>query len=156
MYNDGPEFVQSIRVAHPVGRVEEPKFEREDDAVRELDVPLEALLVLEPFEVQREDVGKLLDLHPVLLIHQPPTVAAPKKRKGDLPLLGLLQPATLVARELVLLTQHLARTELAKTGRDGGVGFDIDREVEESFVARRDLRACTCGPPRSASVAVER
>lgn len=81
MYNDGPEFVQSIRVAHPVGRVEEPKFEREDDAVRELDVPLEALLVLEPFEVQRKDVGKLLDLHPVLLIHQPPTVAAPKKEK---------------------------------------------------------------------------
>jgi hypothetical protein len=63
MYNDGPQLVQSIRIAHAVRRVEESEFEGEDDAVGELDVSLKTLLVLEALEMQCQDVGQLFDLH---------------------------------------------------------------------------------------------
>lgn len=64
VHHDRPEFVQAVRVAHAVGGVEQAQLEREHDAVRELDVPLKALLVFEPLEVEGENVGEFLDLHP--------------------------------------------------------------------------------------------
>lgn len=58
---------------------------------------------------------------------------------ANVPFLRLLQPTTTIAKKLILLTQHLARTKLPQTCRHARVLFDIDRKVKEGFVARGDL-----------------
>jgi hypothetical protein len=65
MNDDREQIVQPVRVLGIVARVEQPKLEREDDTVGELDVTADVLLVLEPLEMESEDVGEGLDLHPV-------------------------------------------------------------------------------------------
>jgi len=97
MHYDCKEFVQSVRVDSIVDGVEQAQLEGERDAVGELDVFLEFLLVLEPLEVEREDVRTVLDLHA---------------------LFGFLEPAARVAEEFVSLAEHLARAELAEARRD--------------------------------------
>jgi hypothetical protein len=47
------------------------------------------------------------------------------------PLLGFLETAARVAEKLVLLAQHFTGGETAETGRDRGVLFNIDGQVEE-------------------------
>jgi hypothetical protein len=78
-------------------------------------------LVLEPFEVQRQDVGKLLDLHP---------------------LFSFLKITATIAEKLVLLTQHLAGAELTQASRHGRVLLDVDREVKERLVSGGNGFAC--------------
>jgi hypothetical protein len=93
MHHNRKELIQPIRVDSIIDRVEQAQFERERDAVRELDVLLEILLILEPFEVEREDVRAVLDLHA---------------------LFRLLEAAARIAEKLVPLAEHLARAELAE------------------------------------------
>ena len=71
-------------------------------------------MILEPLKVQRQDVRKLLNFHP---------------------LFSFLKITAPIAEELVLLTQHLAGAELAQASRHGRVLLDIDREVEERLVS---------------------
>ena len=54
------------------------------------------------------------------------------------PFLSLLQAAAGVAKELVLLTKHLARTKLTQTCRNTRVLLDVDGQVEEGLVAGCD------------------
>ena len=136
MNDDSPELVQSIRISYSVGGVEQTQIEGKSDPIIQLDVSLETFFVLESFQMQREHIRKFLDLHPVL--HRS---SAEDQGGGtrDEPLFGFLQSATLVAGELVPMTEHLARAELTEAGGDGRVGLDIDRQIEESFISRRDL-----------------
>ena len=60
------------------------------------------------------------------------------ERAVDPPFLGLLQIAARVAEELVLLAEHFARAELAQARRHGRVLLDVDRQVQEGLVPRRD------------------
>ena len=57
------------------------------------------------------------------------------------PFLGLLEVATRIAEELVLLAEHLARAELAQARGHARVLLDVDREVQEALVPRRDRLA---------------
>lgn len=108
MNDDGVKFVQPVRVVGVVDGVKQPELHGKRDPIGELDVFLKIFLVLEPFEVEGEDVWKLLDLHP---------------------LLGFLKITATVTEELVLLTQHLASAELTEASGDGRVLLDVDREV---------------------------
>lgn len=117
VHDDGKELVQAIRVLRVVDGVEKAKFQREGDAVGQLDVLADVLLILEALEMQGENVWELLDLHS---------------------LLSLLEIAACVAEEFVPLAEHLTRAELAETRGDARVLLDIDREVEEGFVPGRD------------------
>lgn len=119
MDDDGEELVQPVRVLGLVARVGQPELKREDDAVIQLDVAAEILLIFEALEVQREHVGQRLDLEA---------------------LLGLLQAAARVAVELVALAERLGRRELAKAGRDGRVLLNVDREVKEGLIAGGSLK----------------
>lgn len=47
----------------------------------------------------------------------------------NIPFLRLLQAATGVAKELVLVAQHLAGTELPQAGRDARVLLYVNRQV---------------------------
>jgi hypothetical protein len=57
MDDDSPELVESISVVCSVGDVDEAELERKDDTMAELDIALQFLLVLEPLEMESEDVG---------------------------------------------------------------------------------------------------
>jgi hypothetical protein len=82
--DDSPERVQLIGIGlSGIDGIEEAELGGEGDAVGELGEALEVLLILEPLEVEGEDAGELLETHA---------------------LLGLLQPATGIAGELVLLS----------------------------------------------------
>ena len=59
--------------------------------------------------------------------------------------LALLQRAARVAKELVVAAQRLRRREVAHAGRDGRVLLDLEREVEEPLVARRERLGSTEG-----------
>lgn len=97
MHYNRKELVQPVRFDGIIDGVEEAQLEGERDAVRELDVLLEVLLVLEPLEVEREDVWTVLDLHA---------------------LFSLLEATARVAEKFVPLAEHLARAELAEARRD--------------------------------------
>lgn len=86
-----PQLVETIGIGNIVGRIEQSQFEGKYNPIGEFDVSLQTFFVLEAFEVKCEKVWELLDFHS---------------------LLGLLQSAAFITRELVPLTQHLARTEL--------------------------------------------
>ena len=63
MHDDSEEFVQPIRVLSIINGIEQAQLERERDAICELDVFAEVLLVLESLKVQCEDIWQPLDLH---------------------------------------------------------------------------------------------
>ena len=113
MDNDAKEIVEPVGVVHVINGVEEAEFERERNAVGKLNVPPDVFLVFEPLEVECKHVGETLDLHAFL---------------------GFLKVATGVAKKLVLVTKHLAGAELAETGGDAGVLFDVYGEIEEGLV----------------------
>ena len=50
------------------------------------------------------------------------------------PLLRLLQSATRITVELVLLAKHFTGGELSQTGSDGGVLLDVDGQIQEQLV----------------------
>ena len=108
MDDDGVKFVQPIRVIRIVNGIEQPQLHWKRNPIGEFDVLLNILLVLEPLKVQRQDVRKFLDLHP---------------------LFSFLKITATIAEELVLLTQHLAGAKLTETSRHGRVLFDVDRQV---------------------------
>ena len=51
-------------------RVEKPQFEREDDPVGDLDVPVDLLHVLEPLQVEGQDCRQSLHPHPFLKVYR--------------------------------------------------------------------------------------
>jgi hypothetical protein len=103
--HDRKELIKPIWVNSIVDGVEEAQLKRKRDAVGELDVLLEGLLVLEPLEVEGEDVWAVFDLHA---------------------LFGFLEATARVAEKLVPLAEHLARAELPEAGGDGRVLLDVD------------------------------
>jgi len=66
MHNNRDQAVQTLRVVRVLRRDEQPQLQREDDAVRQLLVPVIVLDVLEPLQVQSQDLGLLLDAHALL------------------------------------------------------------------------------------------
>ena len=141
MYDDRKELVQTVGILRVVDGIEEAQLERERDAVRKLDVLADVLLILEPLEVQREDVRQTLDLHPRTTPRQHPLyfdTHTPRDTEieSDAPLLRLLQITTTITKKLVPLTQHLTRTELPQTRRHTGILLNINRQVEERLISR--------------------
>lgn len=81
--------------------------------MRDLDVPVVLLHVLEPLEMEREYHRQLLHPHP---------------------LLRLLVTTTVIALELILTTQCLCVAEAAQAVRDARVLLHVHLQVEEMFV----------------------
>lgn len=63
--DDGVKFVQPIRIIRVIDSIEQPQLHGKRNPISELDVLLDIFLVLEPFEVQCQDVWEFLDLHPL-------------------------------------------------------------------------------------------
>jgi hypothetical protein len=142
VYHNGVQLVQPVRVGHIVARVEQPELHGEYDSVGQLDESTERLLVFESLQMERQNVGQLLDLHPAEArgtINLRWSGRASEASIFDSRFLGLLQATTSIAEELVLLAQHLAGGKLPQTRGDGRVLLDIDGKVEERFVPRRGL-----------------
>lgn len=66
MDNHGKELVETIRVLRLVTGIGQAQLEREWYPIKELGVSTESLLILEPLEMEREDVGKSFDFHPTV------------------------------------------------------------------------------------------
>jgi hypothetical protein len=99
------QLVKSVWILGVIDSVEQAKLQWECDSVRQLDELLSFFLVLEPFEMKRQDIWQPLDFHALLCF---------------------LKPRARVARELVSLTKHLGSTELSQARCDTRVWFDID------------------------------
>ena len=63
MDDDREQLVKSVRILGVVDGIKQSQLERERHAICELDVLAQILLVLEPLQVQREDIRQLLDFH---------------------------------------------------------------------------------------------
>lgn len=120
VYHHSDQIVKPIGVNGVIRSIEEPQFERKDDAVRDLDVPVVLFHVLEAFQVQSEDHGQLLDPHP---------------------LLRLLVTAAVITLEFIITTQGLCITETPQTVGNTRVLFYVDLEVEEVLVFAADRLA---------------
>jgi len=105
MDHDRKELVEPIRVDGIIDGVEQAQLKGKGDTVGELDVLLQFLLVLEPLEVEREDVRTVLDLHA---------------------LFGFLETAARVAEKFVPLAEHLTRAELSEARGDGRVLLNVN------------------------------
>jgi hypothetical protein len=105
MNHNRKELIEPIRVDSIIDGVEQAQLKGKRDAVGELDILLQILLVLEPLEVERKDVRTVLDLHA---------------------LFSFLEPATRVAEKFVPLAEHLTRAELSEARGDGRVLLNVD------------------------------
>jgi hypothetical protein len=112
------QLIQAVRIRCVVHRIEQPQLQGERHPILQLQISSTFFLVFEPFEMEGEDVGEGLDLHP---------------------LLGLVQAAAGVAEELVRTREHFGGGEGAEAGGDRAVLVDVDGEVEEGFVSGGDL-----------------
>ena len=74
-------------------------------------------MVLEPLEMECQEIGKFLDLHA---------------------LFSFLKITAPVAEKLVLLAQHFAGAELTQASGDGRVLLDVDGKVKEGLVSGRN------------------
>jgi len=61
------QVIDPVRVLHVIHRVEESELKWKRDAVRQLDIFLKRFLILESLKMKRENVRKLLDLHPTII-----------------------------------------------------------------------------------------
>lgn len=98
--DDGHEVIHAIWVDGIIRSIEKPEFERKDDPVRNLDVTVVLLHVLEPLQVKRQDGRKPLHAHPFM---------------------RFLVRAAGVAFKLVVAAEGLRVAEVPETTGDGGV-----------------------------------
>lgn len=111
--NHSGQIVETIRIHCIIGGVKEPQFQWKHNAMRDLDVPIKLLHVLEALEMQGQDHGQLLYTHP---------------------LLRLLITAAIVALELVVRAQGLRVAEAPQAVRNRGVLVNVHLEIEEILV----------------------
>jgi len=107
------QVVQSVWIHCIIRGVEESQFQGKDDSVRDLDVPVELLHVLEALKMQGQDHGKLLHTHT---------------------LLGLLVTAAVVALELVVRAKGLRVAKTPQTVRNRGVLVHIHLQIKEVLI----------------------
>lgn len=116
--NDRKEAIKGIGSASLFGRIEQAQFFGKRDAVGKLDESLETFLVLEPFEMERQDLGQGTNAHP---------------------LLSLLQVVAHVTEEFVTRAENLVCAEGAQARGKRCILFDINGQVEEFLIPRGGL-----------------
>lgn len=113
VYDHRHEIVQPVRIDCIVGRIKQPQLEREHDTVGNFDVPVVLLHVLEPFQVQGQYHGQLLNAHPFLC---------------------LLIAATVITFEFVITTQRFGVAEATQAVRYAGVLVHVHLQIEKVLV----------------------
>lgn len=94
-------------------RIEQSKLEREHNSMRDFDVPIVLLHVLEAFELEGQDHRQLLHSHP---------------------LLGFLVATAIVTLKFIITAKGFGIAEASEAMSDRGVLIDVDLQVEEVFV----------------------
>mmetsp|Transcript_14579 Transcript_14579/g.29158 ORF Transcript_14579/g.29158 Transcript_14579/m.29158 type:complete len:265 (+) Transcript_14579:122-916(+) len=115
--DDSEEGEDGILCRRRVCRVVQLQLCRKHHAVGKLLEASDVLQILEPLQVEGEDVGGALDADA---------------------LVSLLERAAVVAVELVVLVQRLDPAEVTEAGGDGGVLFDFERQVQKRLVPTGD------------------